>query len=96
MTPERAKKLFPIVQAFAEGRVIQAKYDDDGAWIDTDSPSFYDCVEYRIKPETKTGWVNIYALGVAYGYSSKKEAEDQADPKRIACIQIIYTEGEGL
>ena len=52
MTREEAKELLPIIQAFAEGKVIQykTKYVD---WIETDCPTWVKQSQYRIKPELK-------------------------------------------
>ena len=52
MTTEEAKKLLPIIKAFAEGKNIQYKEDID-RWVDIENPSFRSFVEYRIKPESK-------------------------------------------
>ena len=52
MTRDDAKKLLPIIQAFAEGKNIQYK-DDIDRWVDIKNPSFKSFFEYRIKPEPK-------------------------------------------
>ena len=52
MTRDDAKKLLPIIQAFAEGKNIQYK-EDIYRWVDIKNPSFKSFVEYRIKPEPK-------------------------------------------
>ena len=58
MTREEVAKLLPILQAFAEGRVIQ--YRENGVWKDiTTEDGFYtenafvNYNDYRIKPEPK-------------------------------------------
>lgn len=52
MNREQAKKLLPIIQAFAEGKTVQ--YKIEGEWIQTNVPSFNPYLwEYRIKPEPK-------------------------------------------
>ena len=52
MTREIAKKLLPIIQAFAEGKDIEYSYDGEH-WESTNTPS-WDCnVMYRIKAEPK-------------------------------------------
>ena len=55
MNREQAKKLLPIIQAFAEGKEIQAYNPATNEWYDK-----YECVnfsaespKYRIKPEPK-------------------------------------------
>ncbi len=52
MTPQRAKELLPIIQAFAEGRELQC-CDPNGIhnWMPAGEPTFRDGVLYRIKPE---------------------------------------------
>lgn len=40
-----------LIHAWAEGEKIEQKYK--GSWIDSKLPSFFDEVEYRIKPEKK-------------------------------------------
>lgn len=57
MTREEAKKLLPIIQAFAEDKTIQVKGPDNG-WYDykkkTCKLNFNsDPKDYRIKPEPK-------------------------------------------
>lgn len=56
MTREQAKKLLPIIQAFAEGKVIQSRHIKSGSslWYEVETPNFYNNdFEYRIKPELK-------------------------------------------
>lgn len=52
MTRDDAKKLLPIIQAYAEGKNIQYEVDID-RWEDIENPSFRSFVKYRIKPEPK-------------------------------------------
>lgn len=50
MTREEAKELFPIIQAFAEGKKIE--YSTDGEnWMETVTPTWNSDYVYRIKPE---------------------------------------------
>jgi hypothetical protein len=107
MNRERAKELLPIIQAYAEGRDVQIR---EGCfpkrdWVDVlGEPDFSNPrIEYRIKPEPKTGWINIYsaeldggAMDAGYIFKTKWEADQYCARNRIACIQITYTEGEGL
>lgn len=55
MTREEAKKMLPILVAFAEGKTIQSRCikGDKSLWYDDKDPSFDDDFEYRIKPEPK-------------------------------------------
>ena len=54
MTREEAKELLPIIQAFAEGKVIQCKSSITNEWRDFNEPAFNGLPDnYRIKPEPK-------------------------------------------
>ncbi len=96
MNRERCKELLPIMQAFADGKDIEYM-SGSGAWIACPSPSWSISNNYRIKPEPKTGWINVYTGKLVSNiHSTKNDADDNATHKRVACIQITYTEGEGL
>lgn len=43
-----------VIKAWADGKQIQFRWDDDGTWKDwkRDTPSFYPTCQYRIRPET--------------------------------------------
>jgi len=51
MTRECAKKWEKEIQAYADGKTIQAFFNKE--WKDNEEPAFLDCYEYRIKPEPK-------------------------------------------
>ena len=54
MTREEAKDLLPIIQAFAEGKVIQCKSSINNEWRGFEEPVFNGLPDnYRIKPEPK-------------------------------------------
>lgn len=59
MDREQAKKLLPIIQAFAEGKIIQSRRIN-GMWIDLEMKTALNIIslidepqKYRIKPEPK-------------------------------------------
>ena len=57
MTREHAKQLLPLIQAFAEGKIIQLKYPN-GIWVDCGLPGFSASpTSYRIKPKPKEFWI---------------------------------------
>lgn len=52
MTREEAKKLMPIIQAFAEGKCVETK--TGSGWVNMENMSFAGKPKaYRIKPEPK-------------------------------------------
>ena len=62
MTREEAKVLLPIIQAFAEGKVIECRIkpsalsksrQDMNEWTEMKKIEFWNNTEYRIKPEAK-------------------------------------------
>lgn len=75
MTPEMAKRWLPIIQAVAEGKMLQVRtviFADDmgvsgGRWQDCPSdgllePPLGAPENYRIKPEPREFWIDM--LGV--------------------------------
>lgn len=77
MNKDNAKDYLPLVQALAEGLVIQLA-TTTGEWRDHLEPDFtlYP-QEYRIKPEPREIWVNRHRNGSdgVCTYDSKEEAE---------------------
>jgi len=107
MTPERAKELLPIIQAYAEGKQIQWKDTDDNvAFKDVNEDViWFDDYDYRVKPEKKVVWMNVYRVpGDADVFGAAHKTKEISDAFaggndlefRIACLRIEYEEGEGL
>jgi hypothetical protein len=71
-------------------------YSADGAF-NTGPNSPWDLIPVPVK---RTGWVNIYSeedYGCHYKFSETREGADKrAGSDRIACVQITFTDGEGL
>ena len=62
MTREEAEVLLPIIQAYAEGKVIECRtkpsvlsksWQDMNEWTEMKEIEFCKNIEYRIKPESK-------------------------------------------
>ena len=55
MTREEVKEMFPVLQAFVDGKTIEIRCikGDKSLWYDDEDPSFDDDFEYRIKTEPK-------------------------------------------
>lgn len=96
MTREEAKKAWPIVQAFGEGKTIQY-VGDSIVWRDLTVDEFaisdvLDCPErYRVKPELREPreyWVNVYEGGLIRLHTSKESAEIAAETYRLECIKV--------
>jgi hypothetical protein len=100
MNRARTIELLPVITAFAEGRAIECKLKNSGDdWTAIDLHPIWasDC-DYRIKPEAKTGWINIYPdyCRSSEIYKSNESARLGSGKERVACIEISYFEGEGL
>ncbi len=78
MNKDNAKEYLPLVQALAEGKVIQSKFAD--GWEDLDVVSFDLAARcYRIKHEPREIWVNTYPGGDRYLHDSAEDAASYAD-----------------
>lgn len=61
MTREKVKEMLPILQAYAEGRIIECRTkpssikgtDVPNDWVEMKEIGFWDNIEYRIKPDSK-------------------------------------------
>lgn len=82
MNKDNAKDYLPLVQALAEGRVIETRMDvSSGAiqWVDMGGADFCypsDC--YRIKPEPREVWINRHISGRISCVAHDSEAEASA------------------
>ena len=52
MTKEKIKELLPIIEAYINGKQIQSKTSET-EWQTCMDPKWFDCCEYRIKPDKK-------------------------------------------
>ena len=79
MNASNAKDYLPLVQALAEGKVIQVM--DFGDWIDLQYVTFERrASSYRIKPEPREIWVNEYADYPPIVHNSKEQAASEFNP----------------
>lgn len=92
-----------IVVRHSEGLLLE--HDENGIPLPTADGRCYDRLKLAMAPERKTAWVNIYrkentdaAQGFAWPSRERADCVDREclNEKRIACIPITYTEGEGL
>lgn len=94
MNKDNAKDYLPLVQALAEGKVIQS-YDNYGRFTDLIDVSFDDlAANYRIKPEPREIWANRYESGrEVSGYVSRGQAVQQAyEAGERGAVQVLYRE----
>lgn len=91
MNKDNAKDYLPLVQALAEGQVIQSRMFILNPWRDCTQPDFtMDPSNYRIKPEPREIWVNRYPEDFESGrYSTREDAVSNA---AIGAVQVCYRE----
>lgn len=90
----------PIHGAVQQGEVwVQEKWSASGEWAPEDmARSLWDLIEVRPRIKREF-WVNVYPNGVDDElWLTKATAEQQAMPRRIACVrvEIDVEEGHGL
>lgn len=90
-----------VIKAWADGEEIEVSTDPSGPWHDAPEPGWVLDLFYRVKPKQQERWVNIYNNDG--GFKTKEEADFYAAsrsslprPHRIACVKIVFTEGDGL
>ncbi len=87
MNKDNARDYLPLVQALADGKVIQGLYhrsNGERDWISIEGQVIFDAPasDYRIKPEPREIWIRCSDDG-RYGitaYGSKESAEMVAVP----------------
>lgn len=92
MNKDNAKDYLPLVQALADGKVIQGYFHLDEKWRDLVEMRFdADASDYRIKPEPREIWVNHYPRQTLFGglYLSKEDADRYAGD---GATQVRYRE----
>lgn len=96
MTQDQAKRLAPIITAFAEGKKIQIKCCD-GKYYDTDTLNeTEDLTKYRIKPRMITieRWAACYEDGRCFCvYTQEEDARDAADRYAKGFLQVVRLSG---
>ena len=93
MNRERTKKLLPIIEAFANGEDIQIKASDK--WLTWESYSFDSKSEYRIKPNPREWWVNVYDKGSVI-HETKESARSGSAHTKCELIKVREVLDENL
>ena len=72
MTPEKAKKLLPIIQAYAEGKPVEFFSKYHACWMPVLNPTFVSDYKWRVAPEKK--W---YRVALCTTYTSTADTEEE-------------------
>ena len=102
----------PVTLIFTNGRepwllggyegntaVSVSLWHKDGSFLPSYDPCIHDLINIPEPKRSGEVWVNIYAIESAMhfnGYTTEEQADYNALPKRIACVRVPWTEGEGL
>lgn len=84
-----------VIKKWADGAKIQYKPTGTFEWDDIDKPSWFENVQYRVKPNKVKGWINIYPSNGGWVpgsgvYASKEEAKRTSADTRGQQIEIEY------
>lgn len=83
-------QIIEVTAAFKAGKKIQ--YNSRGKWYDDPCPTWnFSGVRYRVKPEPREWWLNVYNSGVSV-CSTVCSTEDAANAYsasyRIECVHV--------
>jgi len=89
MNREQAKQLLPIIKAFADGADVQYM---TSKWNDANDPTFYQGVQWRIRPKPLERWVLIGAGGSDLNEPAflSSELASEAGDKYIISPRIVH------
>lgn len=81
-------EMIEVIQAHRDGKTVQCrlqKHQED--WYDAEPDwNFYD-FDYRIKPEPREWWVNVYKTFSVW-YDNKEEADKSQTFHRLECRHV--------
>lgn len=99
MNRSEAKKLLPIITAFADGEDVQFFTASRKRWMESPNPNFTTCVDWRIKPKPVEGWATVHhteGVGRSYVgklYGTRSRAEDAMylldQPGRVVFVREV-------
>lgn len=73
--------------------------EDVAMWTSDGKYRLFDDCEHDLMnvPEKHSVWINFYKSGMRYGWHTSKEMADrQAGEDRIACVNVVFNDGDGL
>lgn len=94
MNSSNAKDYLPLVQALAEGKVIQGHMAYSGRWEDMSGDIRFDgpASDYRIKPEPREIWVNEWKPAGKVVFDCAEDAAEHAKRYGIGHVTTRYRE----
>jgi hypothetical protein len=80
MTRETAKKLLPVIEAYANGEIIEYGSAGFNRWTEVEFATFDEKFDYRIKPKPLELWLNVYPNRVTGVHPSQESAYQNCLP----------------
>ena len=87
-------EIITVVQAAKDGKTIQYRNGiiTEGGWSETTVPLWdFNHLDFRVKPEKKVMYVNVYEG--CQGHSSRAQADAVGDG-RISCVRVEFEKGQ--
>ena len=84
--------MIATMQAFKEGKAIQRRHlhGIDAPWIDAPKPSWnWSMFDYRVKPEPRRVWVNMYCNRMGFAHASREQADANAGDVSTECVEFV-------
>lgn len=87
---------------YNKGDLVTIKITRDCFSRITEGKSFYghEIVDHKPAPKPESGsfWVNVYKEGFIQNrtHKTRESADKNSDIGRLACIEVKWTEGDGL
>lgn len=86
-----AREHIEVMQAYLDGAKIELRRRDalHAGWQEVLEPRWdWQNLEYRVKPEPREFWANIYPDGQMVGHPSRKAADRHRGSNCVECILV--------
>ena len=94
MNIEDTKKAIEVMQAFVDGKEIQCRSHNHSHWKYANPDWNFTNCEYRVKPEPKEVWINMYPdrAFASVAWASEDDAKESKTVKELGCKPTLFRE----
>jgi hypothetical protein len=83
-------EMIAVLQAAKAGKPIQQQYLRKNVWDVCDGRWDFTNYRYRVKPEPRRWWLNVYPSRIiASAWMSPQDADENASPNRRECVEVV-------
>lgn len=83
-------EMIAVIQAHKDGKKLEYRTKGMVGWDDVTNVVWsFHSTDYRVKPEPRTFWVNVYPTGEKFAYETKEDADGAASRHRKECIEVV-------